>query len=429
MPIDLTPALFARCLHRAQRVYWPGCAAHSPLFERWWCEVAGGLAGVTVAGVWVPGVNRFDPTAAGEGVRAEAFFATPELRSATERGRVALLPLHYSEIARRFETPGAFDLALLQVAPPDAQGRCSLSVTADFAPAVLQGLCNAPGGGTVLAHVNPRLPRTRGPWVSAERIHAWVAAEEPLLTVPDAPATPALVQLAQRVAELVPDGAVLQFGLGRLQAELLGALHGRRGLRVHSGMVSDGLLGLLAHGALAAPSLEQPPVCTATALGSEALYHAVAEPALVRFEPVSHTHAQATLAALPGLISVNSALEVDLLGNVNAEWMGRRPVSGVGGLVDFVRGARASTGGRSIIALQATAGEASRIVPRLGAAATSIVRADVDTVVTEYGVAELRGLDAKARARALIGIAAPAHREALARSGHGGAAGEGTVPR
>jgi acyl-CoA hydrolase len=361
--------------------------------------------------VWIPGVNRWDPTAAAPGVRAEAFFATPELRTAESRGQLALLPLHYSEIVRRYATPGAFDLALLQVAPPDAQGRCSLSVTADFAPAVLQGLGDA---GTVLAHVNPRLPRVRGPWVPVERIHAWVTADEPLLTVSDAPASGTLQQVAAQVAALVPDGAVLQFGLGRLQAAVLAALKARRGLRVHSGMVSDGLLGLLEAGSLAPRSEAAPPVCTATALGSDTLYAALADPALARFEPVGYTHAQATLAALPGLVSINSALEVDLLGNVNAEWLDGRPVSGVGGLVDFVRGARASEGGRSIVALTAAAGPVSRIVPRLTGGTTAIARADVDTVVTEHGVAALRGLDAHARAQALIAIAAPVHRDALA---------------
>jgi acyl-CoA hydrolase len=415
MPAHLTPALFADCLHRAQRVYWPGCAAHSPLFEAWWRQVAPGLASITVAGVWVPGVNRFDPTAAGDGVRAEAFFASPELRSGIEQGRVDLLPLHYSEIVRRFESPGAFDLALLQVAPPDDQGRCSLSVNADFAPSVLRGLA---GAGTVLAHVNPRLPGVRGPWVHASRIQAWVDAERPLLTLPDEPLGPVLKALASRVAEWVPDGATLQFGLGRVQAAVLAALTDRRRLRVHGGMVSDGLLRLLQAGALDMRGPDAPAACTATALGSEPLYAALTDPALARFEPVSMVHAHATLSALPGLVSINAALEVDLMGNVNAEWLDGRQVSGIGGLVDFVRGARASPGGRSVIALPASSKGVSRIVPCLAAGTTGIARHDVDTVVTEHGCAELRGLDLDRRAQALLAIADPQHRPALESAWH-----------
>lgn len=415
MPQDLHPDLFAACLHRAQRVYWPGCAGHSTLFERWWQGAAAQLSHCTVSGVWIPGVNRFDPTAAGPGVRAEVFFPTPELRAGAGRDRVALLPLHYSEIVRRFEAPPPVDLALLQVAEPDAQGRCSLSVTADFTPAVLNGMA---GGGTVLAHVNPRLPRVRGPWVDVSRIQAWVHADAPLTTLVDAPPGPALQALAQRVAGLVPDGATLQFGLGRLQSAVLSALRHRRGLRVHSGMVSDGLLGLIEAGALAPRSDAAPPVCAATALGSEVLYGTLADPSLARFEPVSFTHAAEVLAAVPGLVSINSALEVDLFGNVNAEWLNGEAVSAVGGLVDFVRGARASRCGRSIIALTATAGGASRIVPRLAPGTTGIARADVDTIVTEHGVAALRGLDVQARARALIAIADPAQRPALQAAWH-----------
>jgi acyl-CoA hydrolase len=124
------------------------------------------------------------------------------------------------------------------------------------------------------------------------------------------------------------------------------------------------------------------------------------------------------MAALPGLVSINSALEVDLLGNVNAEWLRGRQVSGVGGLVDFVRGARASVGGRSIIALTAEAGAVSRILPRLAGGTTTVARTDVDTIITEHGAAVLRGLDTEARARALMAIAAPAHREALAHAWH-----------
>lgn len=417
MPHTLAPADFAAALGAARRggrhVYWPGCAGHSPLFEAWLRAQPEAAAGLVFSGVWIPGVNRFDPTALHAEARARSFFLSRDFRAGFERGAIDFCPWHYSEIVRALAAPGAFDLLLLHVAPPDAYGRCSLSVAADFTPAVLQGV----GPGTrILAHLNPRLPRTAGPWVAADRIAAWVEAEvEPLTLGDDAPG-PVLAAVAARVAERIRDGDVLQLGLGRLQGAVLSALRGHRGLRLHSGMVSEGLLGLREAGALAAPDVAHPPVTTGVALGSERLYQALADPALARFAPVSFTHAQATLAALPRLVAVNSALEVDLLGNVNGEWLQGRQLSAGGGVLDFVRGARASEGGRAIVAFESTHAQRSRIVPLLAPGAVTIPRADVDEVVTEHGHASLRGLGVHARAEALIAIAAPEHRPALAES-------------
>lgn len=379
-------------------------------------------AGVVFCGVWIPGVNRFDPTTWHAQARAEAFFMTPELRGGWQRGAVDHRPWHYSEIARWMAEPGHFDVLLLHLAPPDEQGRCSLSIAADFTPIVLQALRD---GAAVLAHVNPRLPRTNGPSVAVADITAWVQADLPLLEhdAAGAMADPALQALARQVAQQVRDGDTLQFGLGRLQAAVLAelaAVRGHGGLRVHSGMVSDGLLGLHQAGALAAAGAPGPPVTTGVALGSARLYAAMADRDLVRFAPVSHTHDAAVLAALPRLLSINSALQVDLLGQVNAEMLDGQQVSGAGGLVDFVRGARSSPQGRSVIAINATAGRdrRSRIVPRLPAGAVSVSRADVDLVSTDHGTAALRHLGVDARARALIGLAAPEHRADLEQAWH-----------
>ena len=409
----LNPADLADALRRAREVYLPGCAGHSLLFERWLQEVGDAAAGATFSGVWIPGVNRFEPCALHERTRARGIFVGPEQRRGWETGRFEYLPLHYSEAARWFAAPGRFDLVLLHVAPPDAHGRCSLSLAADFTPAVLQGLAD---GATVLAHVNPRLPRTAGPSVAWSRLDGVVEAEALVLEVADEAPDATLMAVARQVAGLVRDGDTLQLGLGRLQTAVLGVLCGHRGLRAHSGMVSDGLLALRDAGALAAPAGGVPPVCTGVALGSAALHAAMADAELVRFEPVSYTHSQSTLAALPQLVSINSALEIDLLGQVNCETLGGEQVSGVGGLVDFTRGARASNGGRAIVAATATAGRhaRSRIVPQLAPGAVGVARTDVDLVVTEQGVADLRHATVDARAQALIRIASPAHREALA---------------
>jgi len=398
-------------------VYWPGCAGHSPLFERWLRAAPAAAAGVTFSGVWIPGVNRFDPSALHADARAGSFFMSPELQAGWQRGAVDFMPLHYSEIVRWVGTPGRFDVLLLHLAPPDRDGLCSLSIAADFTPAALAGA----GADTVLlAHINPRLPRTNGPAVSMSRLTAFVEADEAPLSLADGPVEPALQAVARQVAALVHDGDTVQLGLGKLQAAVLDELHRHRRLRIHAGMVSEGLLGLRDAGALAAEDARAPPVCAGVALGSEALYRAVADPALMRFAPVGHTHAHATLAAIPHLMSINSALEVDLLGQVNCESLGGRQVSGVGGLVDFARGARASAGGRAVVAATATAGRdaRSRIVPLLSPGPVGLARGDTDLIVTEHGVADLRLLGVEARARALIAIAAPAHRADLEKAWH-----------
>jgi acyl-CoA hydrolase len=417
MPQTLTPALFARYLRAARHVHAPGCAGHSPLLEQWLRAAPEAAAGVRFSGVWIPGVNRFDPTTLHADARATTFFLSPDLRAGWERGATDHLPLHYSEIVRWLATPEHYDLVLLHLAPPDAQGQCSLALAADFAPSALEGLAS---GAAVLAHLNPRLPRTAGPTVPMARITAWVEADMPPLTMPAEVPDDTLRAVAKQVAALVHDGDTLQFGLGKLQTAVLAQLHSHRGLRVHAGMVSDGLLGLRDADALAAPARGVPPVCTGVALGGPALYDAVADAGLVRFAPVAHTHAQATLAAIPNFTAINSALEIDLLGQVNCETLGGEQISGVGGLVDFMRGARASTGGRSIVAATATVGRhaRSRVVPQLPPGPVGVARTDIDTVVTEHGAAHLRHLGVDARAQALIAVAAPAHREALQEAWH-----------
>ena len=413
----LTPSSFLAHFRPGVRVYWPGCAGHSPLFERWLQASPARARGVEFCGVWIPGTSRFNPTACDAQARARVIFLPPALHPAHDEGRVDMMPLHYSDAVRWLGTPGRFDLVLLHLSPPDPQGRCSFSVAADFSPAVMDAL---DAGVPVLAHLNPLLPRTRGPSVALSRITACVEAAEPPLTVADEAPGEATTRLAGQVASLAEDGDTVQLGLGRLQAAVLGQLRTRRGLRVHAGMVSDGLLGLIEAGALAPRSREHPPVCTGVALGSHALYAAVADETLARFEPVSCTHAPATLAAVPQLLAINSALEVDLFGNVNVEWLEGRRISGIGGLLDFVRGARASPGGRSVLALNATAGggRLSRIVPVLAAGCTSVPRSDVDFIATEHGCARMRELDADDRALALIGLAAPAFRPSLQQAWH-----------
>lgn len=403
MPSPLSADSFLDHLARGSEVYAPGCAGHSLLFESWLRDAPGRCAGLRFTGVHIPTVNTFDFAALDPRARQRSIFLSSNLRDSWLQGKVDYLPITYTATWRWLAETAAFDTALLQVAPPDADGNCSLGLACDFTPAAW------PRSRRILAHINPRMPSTRGPSIPLARIDAAVEAEMPLLEIPDPAADPAMDAVAARVAGLVEDGATLQLGLGRLQSALLRALRDRRGLRIHSGMVSDGLLGLIEAGAL-----EQSPdaVVAGVALGTQALYQAVARH--VRFREVGHTHDHGVLSAIPRLTAINSALSVDLLGQVNGECLGGSQLSGVGGLPDFLRGARQSPGGRGIIALPAcTPKGESRIVPMLPSGPVSLARVDADCIVSEHGVADLRHLDVHARARALIGIADPRHRDAL----------------
>ncbi|MBB1117461.1 acetyl-CoA hydrolase [Stenotrophomonas sp. W1S232] len=407
MPHVLDRSRFLDHIRAAGEVYAPGCAGHSLLFEQWLQSEPEASAGTRYSGVQIPTVNRFDFAGLHPQARQRTIFLSAELRESWLAGRVDYLPMTYSATWRWLREVARFDVALVQVAPPDAHGNCSLGIACDFTPAAW------PRARVVLAHINPLMPRTHGPSIPYSAITAAIEAEAPLLEVPDPPADPAMDAVARQVAGLIGDGATLQLGLGRLQSAVLRAVADRRGLRIHSGMVSDGLLGLYESGALADAA---DAVVSGVALGSQALYRACGQ---IQFREVGHTHAAATLAGIDSLHAINSALSVDLLGQVNGEFLSGRQMSGVGGLPDFIAGARQSAAGRGIIALPASTPKGQcRIVPMLPTGPVSLARVDADCIVTEHGVADLRHLDVHQRAAALIAIAAPEHREQLRSAWH-----------
>jgi acyl-CoA hydrolase len=408
MPLTLDAKLLHDQLAAGVEVYSAGCAGHSLLFERWLREAPERSAGVRYTGIHLPTVNRFAFTDLHPQTRQRGIFLGRDLRRGWEAGQVDHLPLSYSAAWAWLGETAEFDLALLQVAPPDEHGRCSLGVACDFSAAAW------PRARKVFAHVNPRMPRSNGPGIPWSSIDAAVVEDCALLEVAAAKPDRALRSVALRLSERIDDGVTLQLGMGRLQAAVLDALADRRQLRIHAGMVSDGLQPLFDAGAL----IDADDAVTAgVALGSADFYPWAARH--VRFRSVGETHDAQRLHGLHRLHAINSALQVDLLGQVNSETIGGRQVSGSGGLSDFIRGARACQGGRAIIALPAcTRRGDSRIVPLLPSGPHSLTRCDSDWVVTEYGVADLRHRDVHARARALIAIAAPAHREALERDWH-----------
>jgi 4-hydroxybutyrate CoA-transferase len=358
-------------------------------------------AGVHYIGCLVPGVNRVDPASLHAEASLTSFFVSGDIVRSYEQGKVRFLPLHYSGIFA-YLAALPIDVALIQVTPPDCRGFCSLGPSVHFVPAVLDR------AKIVVAEINAAMPRPAySHLVPYERLDFVVETSRPLLQLPgDAPSEQA-EKIAAHVAGLIEDGDTLQVGIGKVPASILAALHGHKRLAFHGGMVTDEVIDLHAAGALGEM------VCC-TALGTR-IYEWTAGRTDLRFMPVSHTHDVRVLAQTEHLVAINAVLAVDLFGQANAEMLAGRQVSGTGGLLDFVRGARLSPGGRSILALpSATARGASRIVARLGERdVVSVPRADADIVVTEHGVAQLREKSLDERAQALIAIADPAARDAL----------------
>lgn len=384
------------------RVFIPGAASEPLALLEVYRKRPDLAAGLTFVGAHVPGINRTDWAGLNNTARAEGTFVSADWRASFEAGRFAFRPLTWFQTWRWLgETP--LDAAVFQVSPPDAGGDVSLGVASDLAPAVMARAVFK------VALVNPAMPRVRGVvWPLAE-FDEVVEAPHDLLTYDTGSLDPAFDAIKRHLQGLIPTGASVQFGVGKAGVAALAALEGMRGLRIHSGMVTDPLLPVLDSGALTG-------VVTGLAAGSRALYDRCGEDGRIRFEPSSFTHDIRVLAEIPRLVAVNSAIEIDLFGQANAEFQDGRQISGVGGLTDFLRGARLSDGGLPILALPASArrGEISRIVPKLPPVAVSVPRADVGLVITEHGVADLRGLTLDGRAEALIGVADPGHRDRLA---------------
>ncbi|WP_433781471.1 acetyl-CoA hydrolase/transferase family protein [Actinomycetospora sp. CA-101289] len=337
-----------------------------------------------------------------------SYGAMGELRGASAAGRLDVIPAHYSVLPRLFAErtlPG--DVGLVQVSPPGPDGRCSLGIGADYAADAVRH------SRTLIAEINHRMPATAGTdGIPRQRFAAVVETDRPLPPAPERAPDVVDEAIAAGVAALVEDGDTVQIGVGALPAAILDGLSSHRDLGFHAGLLTDGVLRLVDKGVLtnARKEIDTGVSVTGTAIGSADLYARLGEMP-VAFRPASYTHHPGVLARLGRLVSINSALEVDLTGQVGAEIAGGRYLGGVGGQADF-SGAAARTGARSIIALRSTSGGASTLVPALRGPVTT-ARADADVVVTEHGVAHLRGCPLAERGRRLAAIAAPEHREAL----------------
>lgn len=345
--------------------------------------------------------------------RHNALFVGASTRKALEEKRADYTPCFFSEIPRLFQSKILpVNVALIQVTPPDEEGYVSFGVSVDYTQVAAE--C----ADLVIAQVNPLLPRTGGAKIHLDDIDYIVEEEQPVIELKPPQIGDVEKAIGENAASLIPDGATLQLGIGAIPDAVLLFLRNKKDLGIHSEMFSDGVVVLAEAGVITnRKKTINPGKFMATFLmGTRKLYDFVDNNPSVELHPVTYINDPYVIGQHDNMISINSALQVDLMGQVNAEMIGSRQFSGIGGQVDFIRGASRSRGGKSIIALPSTAsgGKISRICLELDrGAGVSTSRNDVHYVVTEYGVADLRGKSLRQRAAALIAISHPDFREKL----------------
>ncbi len=361
-------------------------------------------AGVHFVSVSIPGINNVDFSALHPEAKSTAFFATPENRASIDSGRTEFIPMQYSAIFNYLRNDLKVDVVLAQL--PNAQGDAvSLGVSADFLPAVLDK------AKLFIAEVNERQPApTDSVSWPAERVDLAVACDRPVPQFPAQDVDETVAAIADHINDLINDGDCLQTGIGAIPSAVLDALAEKNDLGIHSGLISDGVMKLADAGNIKGKML------TGITLGSEGLIEWAGSAPDLMIRPVGYTHDAGVLRQIDNFVSINSAIEIDLFGQVSADMLDGHQWTGPGGAVDMMRGAALSRGGRSIVALKATAanGERSRIVAALdrNTAATAL-RTDIDYVVTELGAQRVHHLSTAARAEALLEIAAPEFRDQI----------------
>jgi len=409
-----TPEEALRTVQSGMRVYiQPGCAEPETLVEALY-KRAPYVHDVEVVHLLTLGrADYVAPEMAGH-FRHNAMFIGGNVREAVNEGRADYTPVYLSEVEELFES-GAMplDVALIQVSPPDAHGFCSFGVGVDTT------LTAAKCARYVVAQVNDQMPRTYGDsFVHVSQIHAFVESSRPLCELPKERITDLHVAIARHVAGLIEDGAVLQTGIGGIPNAVLALLTDRKDLGVHTELASDGVIPLVEAGVItgARKNFNPRKIILAFVLGTKALFDFVDNNPIFEFHPNAYTNDPLLIARNDNMVAINSALQIDLTGQVCADSIGTYFYSGIGGQVDFLRGAAHSKGGKPIITLPSTAknGTISRIVPMLDPGAGVVTsRGLIRYVVTEYGVAYLHGKSIRERAKALIEIAHPKFRDEL----------------
>jgi acyl-CoA hydrolase len=349
-------------------------------------------------------------------LRNRCYFAGKGMREMIHQGRADYAPIFLSEIPKIFRNRRQpVDVALIQVSPPDRHGNCSLGVSVEATRAACEM------ADTVIAQINPSMPRTHGDsLMPLQDIDIAFEQNHPLPVAKPRPLNEVHRKIGAHVAALIDDGACLQMGIGAIPDAALAHLGGHRHLGIHTEMFSDGIIPLVENGAIdnSLKSCHPGKIVTGFVLGSQNLYDFIDDNSQVALLDIEYVNNPNVIRKNNRVVSINSAIQVDLTGQVCADSIGSEIFSGVGGQLDFVMGSRMSKGGRSIIAMPATAmsGKVSRIAATLAPGAGVVTtRAHVDHIVTEFGVASLMGCSLQERAKALIAIAHPDYREVLTR--------------
>jgi len=405
-----------RLIKSGDRVFTSGNAATPRPLLRALLERTNELEAVELVHLLLMGDEFSAPGLEGH-FRHNALFVAPGDRQAVNAGHADYTPIFLSEISALFSSGLLpLDVAILQVSPPDEHGFMSLGIE------VLASKAAAEAARTVIVQVNQQMPRVLGDsFLHISRMHAVVESDEPLPELESGGFGEVEKQIGQHIVALIPDGATLQMGIGTIPDAVLASLTGKRDLGVHTEMISDGVMQAMEAGIFtgARKTLHRGKALATLILGSRALYRFVDNNPAFELHPSTYTNDPFVIAQNDNLIAINSALEIDLTGQVCADSIGTTIYSGFGGQLDFIRGAARSQGGKPIITLPATArgGEMSRIVPLLKPGAGVVTtRGDVHYVVTEFGVAQLYGKTLRQRVRALIDIAHPQFRETLERA-------------
>ncbi|HCO61719.1 MAG TPA: hypothetical protein DIT58_16195 [Porticoccaceae bacterium] len=360
----------------------------------------------------LPGMTSLDIDRFSSKARLNTGFFLGAYRDHHAQGRVDFVPAFHSARFRAIDEQYAINIALIKVSEPDGSGLCSPGVQSDFSQAMLDQ------ADLVIAEINSAVPYIEdGMKVPLSSINYCVRSDEPLIEYSTAPSGETDLKIASLISDLVEDGDCIQLGIGSLPVSILENLTDKRDLGIHTGLLTEAVIPLVESGVVngSRKNIDTGKIVTGIAAGSRAFYDWCGKCPDLRMKPVNYTHNGAVLASIDRLVGINTTLEIDLFGQINSETINGKQIGGVGGLVDFLRGARTSKGGRSIIALHSTArkGSISKIVPLINKGPITVMRDDTDYVVTEFGVARLSNLSVEKRAEALIEIAHPDFRKSL----------------
>ncbi len=394
-------------------VYIHSASAAPQILVKEMSDRAKELTDVSIYQIHTEGIAPYASLDNSNAFTVKALFVGPNVRNSIQNGKGSYIPIFLSEASRLFRRRVIdIDVALVTVSPPDKHGYCSLGTSVDISLAAVES------AKLVIAQVNKHMPRSHGDGlIHKNQINLYVEKDERLPEIAIPILSPEQLAIGKNIAELIEDGSTLQMGIGAIPNAVLACLEGHKDLGIHSEMFSDGVLPLVEKGVITGKYKKSYPgmIVSAFVLGTQKLYDFIDDNPMVKMCDFEYVNKTSVIRKNPKVTAINSAIEIDLTGQICADSIGSKVYSGVGGQMDFIRGASLSEGGKPIIAITSVTGKGkSKIVPFLKQGAGVVTtRAHVHYVVTEYGVAYLHGKTIEERVQLLINIAHPAHREEL----------------